>query len=131
MLRANGPSGNYRSNCGAACQAAWRLATATRADWQSARRLPTCPTIRASWNSYLTVAKLRRAAELLCLALPLWAAQPGDIVKGVAGLAVAAHPGAAPHTVLHGSPALVLAVQRDAGGKEWTRVLAADGRSGW
>ena len=31
-------------DCGAACQAAWRLATATRADWQSARRLTTCPT---------------------------------------------------------------------------------------
>src|SRR6266581_6119100 len=75
--------------------------------------------------------KLHRAAELFCLALPLWAVQPGDIVKGVAGLAVATHPGAAPQTVLHGSPALVLAVQKDAGGKEWTRVLAADGASGW
>src|SRR6185295_7771049 len=75
--------------------------------------------------------KLRRPAGLFCLALPLWAAQPGHIVKGVAGLAVATQPGAAAQTVLHGSPAVVLAVQKDAGGKEWTRLLGADGASGW
>jgi hypothetical protein len=76
-------------------------------------------------------AKLRRPAGLFCLVVPLFAVQPGDIVKGVAGLAVATHPGAVSQVVLHGSPGLVLAVQQDAGGKQWTRVLAADGGSGW
>ena len=62
----------------------------------------------------------------LALASPLRAAQPGDIVRDVDGLAVAPSPSAAKQRTLHGSPALVLAVQG-----EWTRLLAADGASGW
>jgi hypothetical protein len=71
------------------------------------------------------------AAVLFWLASPLRAVQPGDIVKDVDGLAVAAMPGGPQRAVLHGSPALVIGIRVDSRGLQWTRLLAADGVSGW
>ncbi len=77
---------------------------------------------------------MHRAEAWLCwfaLLLPLGAAQPGEIVGRVRGLAVAARVGGPAQTILQGSPALVLGVQKDSSGREWVRLLAADGKSGW
>ncbi len=66
------------------------------------------------------------AVAVLSLSTSASAVQPGDIVKGVDGLAVASAPAAPNQTVLRGSPALVIAVRG-----QWTRLLAADGACGW
>jgi len=70
--------------------------------------------------------RVRWAAVAVVLSIPASAVQPGDIVTGTNGLAAAAAPTAVNRAVLHGSPALVIAVRG-----EWTRLLAADGSSGW
>ena len=72
-----------------------------------------------------------RASLIWLVALPLMGQQIGEILTGVFDLPVSPRAGSAAALTLRGSPAIVIAREKDGAGRTWIRLLAADGSSGW